>query len=138
MAVKPLAAAAALASGGDELARFRLELGPIPFYHQVYLDLRALIDSGRWPAGHHVPPERDLARQYGVSLITVRRALDELAREQRIERTRGRGTFVLAPRIDRDLYEPLSFNEEMQRRGLDAHTRVIASRPEPATEVVAA
>jgi GntR family transcriptional regulator len=120
------------------LARFRLELGPIPFYHQVYLDMRAMIDDGRWPAGHHVPPERELARQYGVSLITVRRALDELAREQRIERNRGRGTFVLAPRIDRDIDEPLSFSEEMQRRGLNPQTRLIAARPEKATERVAA
>src|SRR4051794_25417983 len=97
-----------------------------------------MIDDGRWPAGHHIPPERELARQYGVSLITVRRALDELAREQRVERTRGRGTFVLAPRIDRDLDEPLSFSEEMQRRGLDPQTRLIAARPETAGERVAA
>ena len=112
-------------------------MGPIPFYHQVYLDLRAMIDDSRWPVGHHVPPERELARQYGVSLITVRRALDELAREQRIERNRGRGTFVLAPRIDRDIDEPLSFSEEMHRRGLNPQTRLIAARPEKATERVA-
>jgi GntR family transcriptional regulator len=56
------------------LARFKLELGPIPFYHQVYLDLRAMIDDGRWPVDHRVAPERELAREYGVSLITVRRA----------------------------------------------------------------
>src|SRR3954464_2633703 len=125
------------ALGGNELARFRLELGPIPFYHQVYLDLRGRIDDGRWPAGQQIGPERELAREYGVSLITIRRALDELAREQRVERTRGRGTFVLAPRIDRDLDEPLSFNEEMQRRGLDAQTRVVGARPEVASELVA-
>jgi len=119
------------------VARFRLELGPIPYYHQVYLDLRGMIDDGRWPAGHQVPPERELARTYGVSLITVRRALDELAREQRIERARGRGTFVLASRIDRDLDEPLSFSEEMQRRGLSPQTRLIAARPETAGERVA-
>ena len=82
------------------------------------------------------PPERELALQYGVSLITVRHALGELAREQRIERARGRGTFVLAPRIDRDLDEPLSFNEEMRRRGLDAQTRLVAARPEVATELI--
>ncbi len=120
------------------MARFRLELGPIPFYHQVYLDVRAMIDDGHWPAGHQLPPERELARQYGVSLITVRRALDELTREGRVERTRGRGTFVLAPRIDRDLDEPMSFTEEMQTRGLDPRTRVVAARPERASEIVAA
>jgi GntR family transcriptional regulator len=120
------------------LARFRLQLGPIPYYHQVYLDMRAMIDDGRWQSGHHVPPERELARNYGVSLITVRRALDELAREQRIERTRGRGTFVLAPRIDRNLDDPLPFSSEMRRRGMDPQTRLIAARPERASEQVAA
>jgi GntR family transcriptional regulator len=125
-----------LAMEETRLARFRLELGPIPFYHQVYLDLRGMIDEGRWPAGHQVPPERELARQYG--LITVRRALDELAREQRIERTRGRGTFVLAARIDRNLDDPRSFSEEMHILGLDPATRVVASRREAASESVAA
>ena len=120
------------------MARFRLELGPVPFYHQVYLDLRAMIDDGGWQTGHRLPPERELARENGVSMITVRRALDELAREGRLERTRGRGTFVLAPRIDRDLDEPLSFSEEMHRRGLSPTTRLIGSRPEVATELVAA
>jgi GntR family transcriptional regulator len=61
----------------------------------------------------------------------------ELTREQRIERTRGRGTFVLHPRIDRDLVEPLSFNQEMQTRGIDAETRVVAARPESAGVAVA-
>ena len=98
----------------------------------------AMIDDGRWPRG---PPGAAGARARAPvrrSLITVRRALDELAREQRIERTRGRGTFVLAPRIDRDLDEPLSFSEEMQRRGLNPQTRLIAARPEMASERVAA
>jgi GntR family transcriptional regulator, N-acetylglucosamine utilization regulator len=122
----------------DELAPFQLEVGPIPFYHQVYLDLRSSIDDGRWTEGHRIAPERELAEQYGVSVITVRRALGELAREQRIERTRGRGTFVLSPRIDRDLDEPLTFTEEMQRRGLDPQTRLIAARQEEANEAVAA
>lgn len=120
------------------MARFRLELGPIPFYHQVYLDLKSMIDSGRWAAGQRVPPERELATQYGVSVITVRRALDELAREQRLERTRGRGTFVLQQRIERDLDSPMSFTEEMQTRGFDPETRLVAARPESAGESVAA
>jgi GntR family transcriptional regulator len=75
--------------------------------------------------------------RYGCSLITVRRALTELAREQRLERTQGRGTFVLQPRIDRNLAEEKSFTEEMQIRGFDPETRLIAARPEMAAEVVA-
>ena len=87
------------------MARFRLEHGPVPLHHQVYLDLRGGIESGSGPPGDRLPPERELAERYGCSLITVRRALADLAREQRLERTRGRGTFVLQPRIERDLGE---------------------------------
>jgi GntR family transcriptional regulator len=119
------------------MARYRLELGPVPLHHQVYLDLRAAIDGGELRPGDQLPPERELARRYGCSLITVRRALTELAREQRIERTRGRGTYVLRPRIDRDLAATLSFTAEMQTRGLDAETRLLAARPESAGEAVA-
>src|SRR3954466_6242362 len=119
------------------MARFRLELGPIPLHHQVYLDLTAALDSGEFRPGDRLPPERELAQRYGCSVITVRRALMELTREQRIERTRGRGPYVLHPRIDRDLVEPLSFNQEMQRRGLDAETRLVAARPESAGVAVA-
>ena len=79
------------------MARFRLELGPIPLHHQVYLDLRAALDAGEWKPGDRLPTERDLASRYGCSLITVRRALGELAREQRLERTRGRGHVRPAP-----------------------------------------
>ena len=68
--------------------------GPIPLHHQVYLDLRSALDAGEWRVGDQLPPERELADRYGCSLITVRRALGDLARERRIERARGRGTFV--------------------------------------------
>src|SRR6187431_2316174 len=119
------------------MARVRLELGPVPLHHQVYVDLRRALDAGEWRPGQQLPTERDLADQYGCSLITVRRALDELVREGRIERTRGRGTFVLRPRLDRDMAARSSFTAEMQERGLDAETRRISARPESATAVVA-
>src|SRR4029450_2031434 len=88
--------------GPAAMARYRLELGPIPLHHQVYLDLKAALDAGEFRAGDRLPPARDLASPSGRSLIPIRRALSEPVRESRLERTRGRGTFVLAPRIDVD------------------------------------
>lgn len=119
------------------MARFQLELGPVPLHHQVYTDLRSALDAGDWGPGDRLPPERELAARYGCSLITVRRALSELAREQRIERTRGRGTHVLRPLIDRDLAGGLSFAEEMERRGLEPQTRLVEAKLEPASQAVA-
>jgi GntR family transcriptional regulator len=120
------------------MARFRLELGPVPLHHQVYLDLVSAMDSSEWGPGDRLPTERELAQRYGCSLITVRRALSELAREQRIERTRGRGTFVLHPRMDLNFGGNRGFADEMLTRGLDPATRLIAARPESAGEAVAA
>jgi GntR family transcriptional regulator len=119
------------------MARFRLALGPVPMHHQVYLDLRRSLDDGTRRAGDRLPPERELAGHYGVSLITVRRALSELAQQGRIERTRGRGTFVLRPRLERDIASHASFADEMQQRGLDPETRLVSARPESATVGVA-
>ena len=120
------------------MARFRLELGPIPLHHQVYVDLRSALDAGEWRPGDRLPTERDMASRYGCSLITIRRALSELVRDGRLERTRGRGTFVLPPKIDVDFAGSSSFTEEMQRRGFDPQTRLVAARPEAAGESVAA
>ena len=120
------------------MARFQLERGPIPLHHQVFRDLKAALDTSEWRPGDRMPTERELAERYGCSLITIRHALGELVREGRIERTRGRGTFVLPPRIERDIGGTMSFAEEMRRRGLDPATRVITARIETAGEVVAA
>jgi GntR family transcriptional regulator len=120
------------------VARYRLEVGPVPLHHQVYADMKAALDAGEYAVGEQLPPERELARMYGCSLITIRRALDELSREGRLGRHQGRGTFVLPPRLDRDIAGAMSFTEEMQRRGLDPETRLVAARPEAASETVAA
>jgi GntR family transcriptional regulator len=120
----------------DGMARFQLEPGPIPLHHQVFRDLTAALDGEEWRPGERMPTERELAARYGCSLITVRHALGELVREGRIERTRGRGTFVLQPRIERNIAGSMSFAEEMERRGLDPATRVVTARIEPAGEVV--
>ena len=120
------------------MATFQLDPGPVPLHHQVYLDLRAALDRGEWRSGDRLPTERDLSARYGCSLITVRRALGELAREARIERTRGRGTFVTRPSIRLDMGGSLSFAEEMIDQGHLPGTQLVASRTETAGSTVAA
>ena len=62
---------------------------------QVYLVLRDRILSGAADFGSRLPTENDLAEFHGVSRVTVRRALGELARERLIERRRSAGTRVI-------------------------------------------
>jgi GntR family transcriptional regulator len=120
------------------MADYTLESGPVPLHHQVYLHLKAALDSEELKVGDRLPPERELAKRYGCSVITIRRALDELAREQRLERTPGRGTFVLPARLDRDIAGTMSFSEEMRLRGLAPETRLVAAWAEAAGEAAAA
>ena len=63
-------------------------------YRQVYETLRAGILNGSYPSNRPLPSLRALVRRYGHSIITVRRAFDELEREGLISRQKGRGTFV--------------------------------------------
>lgn len=64
---------------------------PFPLYHQIYTQLRDRIFDGTYASGDLVPSEHQLVRQFRVSRITAKRALDELAARGLIVRQRGRG-----------------------------------------------
>jgi GntR family transcriptional regulator len=71
--------------------------GPIPLYYQLEQDLRDRIRRGQFPGGAPMPTEQRLCESYGVSRITVRRALDSLLASGLIARRQGVGTFVTGP-----------------------------------------
>lgn len=86
----------------DNSSRVKNRLGggkssdPTPLYYRLETILRAAIDSGEHAIGKCLPAEHELGRLYGVSRITVRRALENLVDEGLLVRKRGRagGTFV--------------------------------------------
>lgn len=65
-----------------------------PLYAQVADAMRERIVKGRWPIGSQIPTLPDLAREFGVGLITVRQAVTLLKSEALLEPEQGRGTFV--------------------------------------------
>jgi len=67
----------------------------LPISYQLAQVLRGKIMRGDYPAGTQIAPEVQLASEYGVSVITVQRALRSLEEDRLISRHRGRGTFVL-------------------------------------------
>lgn len=69
---------------------------PRRLYRQIADQIRGLIRSGEFPAGSRLPPERDLARQLGVSRPSVREALIALEVEGMVEVRIGSGIYVLA------------------------------------------
>ena len=68
---------------------------PTPLYYQLYRLLKAGILDGSFARGIQLPTEKQLSAKFGVSRITSRRALDELASEGLVERQRGKGTYVV-------------------------------------------
>lgn len=67
---------------------------PLPLYHRLYVILRERIISGVYRNGKTLPTENALMEAFGVSRITARRALNDLAAEGLVVRARGRGTIV--------------------------------------------
>ena len=81
--------------------------------------------------GEAIPAERQLSAELGVSRLTLRAALDELAREGYVIRRRGSGTFVSEPKIAQEL-TMTSFTEDMRRRGMDPGSRTLGLEVVPA------
>src|SRR5260370_35048941 len=70
---------------------------PLPLYYQGYASLLERIQGGEFSPGSFLPAERQLTEDYGVSRITVIKALNALSREHHIKRHQGRGTVVTNP-----------------------------------------
>lgn len=65
-----------------------------PLYKAVKLEITRVLSGGALAPGEALPTEKEFATQYGVSIGTVRRAIDELVAERIIVRQQGRGTFL--------------------------------------------
>jgi GntR family transcriptional regulator len=109
----------------------------LPLYDQIERNLRDLIINGRLQPGQMMPPEWDLSALYGVSRLTVRRALEALVRQNWLERKHGVGTFVRQPTIASIADSKLSFTEQMRAIGRKPSSRLIGYRVIPATAKIA-
>ncbi len=110
---------------------------PVPLYHQLEEVLKADIESGKWRPGEQIPTETVLAERFGVSKITVRQALQNLADLGYIRREHGRGTFVSTRKFDEGPRELTSFTEEMTRHRLAPASRILRQWVERAASRVA-
>jgi GntR family transcriptional regulator len=99
---------------------------PLPLYSQMREGLLALLKEGQFEEGDSFPTERELVQKYGVSRITVRRALDELVREGYLIARQGKGTFVAKPKISRHVPQMRSFSQEMADQGQRAGSRLLS------------
>lgn len=89
----------------------------VPTYQQIKDHVLAQIQNGVWKEGDAIPGEEALAREFGVSRMTVNRAIRELSDEQIVERVQGSGTFVAQQKYQATLVEIRNIAEEIAARG---------------------
>jgi len=112
---------------------------PVPKYHRVKAAVWARIADGTWPPGSLLPAEPDLCQEFGVSRITVRKAISDLVHEGKVQTVQGKGTFVATPKVgERFVQRAFGIYEDMERRGLRLTTEVLRQEAFPAPEEVAA
>src|ERR1700722_1693338 len=110
---------------------------PVPLYAQLESILAAEIAARTLPPGSRVPNEEELAQRYAISRTTIRQTIQNLVRRGLIEIRRGKGTFVLHPKITQELTELSGFVEDMQSLGRQAAARLLDKQTVPASDSVA-
>jgi len=114
----------------------RLRSG-IPLHEQISSFLRTKIESGALEPHAQLPSEHELCAQFGVSRVTVRRALQTLEADGAVYRRQGLGSFVCERRVPQGLVRMTDFAEDMRRAGMEATSRILHQENEPCPPTVA-
>ncbi len=86
----------------------------IPAYQRIKQSILENIHGGQWKAGEAIPTEMTLTEQFGVSRMTVNRALKELSEEKVLERRQGSGTFVAQQHFNHTFVEVRNIAHDIQ------------------------
>lgn len=110
---------------------------PIPRYHQIKTNLRRLWEDGVLKSGELLPSEKELAEHYGVSRLTVRQAVGDLAAEGLLEPKQGVGTFVAQPKPFQVKLSRIGYTARMKLAGYEPKSRVVSVMETNASKGVA-
>lgn len=135
--VSPEAATLARSQASAAVAPHRAA-APVAPYARVKQHLKQGLASGRWPPGALMPSEAELVAEFGVSRMTVNRALRELQAEGLVERSQGVGTFAAPLHRVSSTLTIRDLHEEIEARGHHHHATVHLQRTERAPPALAA
>ncbi|WP_434354876.1 histidine utilization repressor [Parasalinivibrio latis] len=109
----------------------------LPRFQQIKTYIEERIASKTWPAGHKVPTEAELCEQFGVSRMTVNKAIRDLTNQGLLERTPRIGTFVCHRKAESPLMDIRNIAEEVTSRGQQYHSEIVILEAQTASEEVA-
>ena len=96
-------------------------------YQQLADSLRDKIYEGKYAFGDKLPSERSLAEKFGISHLTVRKALAILEEEGMLLRVQGKGTFVRAQKYSIDMQHLDGFSSMFGQQGITITNKVLYS-----------
>ena len=99
-----------------------------PLYVQLMEELETSIRNGVYKPGDKIMTEAEMAKEYGVSLITVRKAVGSLMEKGLVVRKQGKGTFVTKPKYSRNMKKLQSFTEMCEQMGVKPGALVLENR----------
>lgn len=102
---------------------------PKPQYLKVKHFLLRHITNGDWPPLSRVPSENELVAKFGVSRMTVNRAVRELTVAGVVTRMQGVGSFVAGPKAESAMFEVRSIRDEILARGQSHTVEVLICEP---------
>lgn len=97
-----------------------------PLYQQLAHGIKNQIEQGELTPGTKLMNEAELGSIYGVSRITVRRALKELTEEGVLERKQGKGTFIRKQKLTRELITVDGFSDFIKQLGKHPSSRILS------------
>ena len=100
----------------------------IPAYQRIKNAILDNIHSGKWQAGNANSTEMALAEEFGVSRMTVNRALKELSEERVLERRQGSGTFVAQQQFNHTFVEVRNIAQDLKSANRDYQAHVVSKR----------
>ncbi|MCC2634742.1 GntR family transcriptional regulator [Ramlibacter sp.] len=103
----------------------RILAGPMPRYAQLADVMRQRVVRGTWPRGHRLPSLEELMAEFGVARVTVRQAVDLLAREGLLSPQQGRGTFVTGSPSRERIITVVTTLDELARLYEDTQPRIV-------------